>query len=175
MHNIKHTVVGLLTIGMIGTMSCKQIYSINTSNRIASLLNKNSEVSTYLTPQSIRLSDTDQFLDKTYTQEELLAFTNKKSVFQNAYVLLTNGSLNVYNNPSEEAEIIDNLAACTVCKSITASLGAVGLCYHQNYFVSRFANRFKRSNGKVGRAHKNYLHSASSISSASYISIALSI
>ena len=106
MLNIRHTIVGLLTIGMIGTMSCKQLYNINASNKVASLLNKNEEVSARLTPQAIRLSDTAaaQFLDETYTQDELLTLTNKKSVFQFGYVLLTNGTLNVYTAPSEESE-----------------------------------------------------------------------
>ena len=159
MHNIKHTVVGLLTIGMIGTMSCKQIYSINTSNRIASLLNKNSEVSTYLTPQSIRLSDTDQFLDKTYTQEELLAFTNKKSVFQNAYVLLTNGSLNVYNNPSEEAEIIDNLAACTQVQILESTDGFYKIYYNQEktgYVSKEFITERKEEADYAAMHFDNY-------------------
>lgn len=161
MFNIKHTVVGLLTIGMIGTMSCKQLYNINSDRRIAALLNNNSEVSTYLTPQSIRLSNaaTTHFIDKTYTQEELLALTNKKSVFQKAYVLLTNGTLNVYTDPSQEAEIIDNLAACTQVQIIESTEGFYKIYYNQGktgYVLKEFITEKKEEADYAAMHFDNY-------------------
>ena len=46
-------------------------------------------------------------------------------------MLLTNGSLNVYNNPSEEAEIIDNLAACTQVQILESTDGFYKIYYNQ--------------------------------------------
>ena len=133
MNNIKHTVVGLLTIGMIGTVSCKQLYNINSSNKIALLLNKNAEVSTYITPGTVKLSDTvtAQLLSKTYTQDELLNLINKKSVFQNAYVLLTYGTLDVYTAPSEESVVCDSLTACTQVQILESTEGFYKIFYNQ--------------------------------------------
>ena len=161
MSNIKHTVAGLLAIGMIGTMSCKQLYSISSNNKIASLLNNNSGAYTYFLPESIRLSDNAaaQFLAKTYTQEELFTLTNKKSVFQNAYVLLTSGTLNVYSAPSEESDICDSLTACTQVQIIESTEGFYKIYYNQEktgYVLREFITENKEEADYAAMHFDNY-------------------
>lgn len=161
MNNIKHTVVGLLTIGMIGTLSYKQVLDIKDSNRIASLLNDNKEASTYLTYDSIRLSDTDvaQILDETYTQEELLTLQSKKSVFQSAYVLLTQGTLNVYTSPSENSPVCDNLNAATQVQITESTDGFYKIFYNQGktgYVLKEFITESKAEADYAAMHYDNY-------------------
>ena len=161
MKNIKHTIVGLLTIGMIGTMSYRQVLDIKDSNRIASLLNSNKEVSTYLSYDSIRLSDTDvaHILNETYTQEELLTLQSKKSIFQNAYVLLTHGTLNVYSYPSENSQACDSLNAATQVQIIESTDGFYKIIYNQGktgYVLKGYITESKSEADYAAMHYENY-------------------
>ncbi len=161
MRNLRHTVVGLLTIGMIGSMSYVQLSDINASNRIASILNRNEEVSTYITPDTIKLTDVAaaKILGETYTQEELLTLENKKSVFQNAYVLLTYGTLNVYATPSEDSEIFDNLNACTQVQIIESTDCWYKIFYSQGktgYVLKEFITESKAEADYAAMHYNNY-------------------
>ena len=133
MRNAKHTIAGILTIVMIGTMSVKQAFDFKASNRLAALLNNNEEITTFITPESVKVSPEDaaKQLSNNYTQEQLDTIITKKSTLQNSYVLLTYGTLNVYSSPSDEGEVIDTLAQCTEVKITESTEGWYKIAYGQ--------------------------------------------
>lgn len=133
MKNAKHTVVGILTIAMIGSMSVKQAFDFKASNRLAALLSNNEEITTSITPENIKISpeDAEQQLNEAYTQEELNAIIEKKSTLQQSYVYLTYGSLNVYNVPSDDGTIIDTLTKCDEVKVTESTEGWYKIAYGQ--------------------------------------------
>ncbi len=133
MMNAKHTVVGILTIAMIGSMTVTQAFDIKASNRLAALLNNNEEVVTSITPEEIKVSPevAQQQLNETYTEEEIQAITEKKSSLQESFVLLTYGTLNVYDTPSEDGSIIDTLTKCESVKVTESSEGWYKIAYGQ--------------------------------------------
>ena len=133
MNNAKHTVVGIITIALIGTMSVKQAYDFKASNRLAALLNKNVEVSAFISPEEIRVNPQDvaQQLSSTYTKEELELLTTKKSTLQDSYVLLTYGTLNVYSAPADDSTVIDSLAQCTNVRITESTEGWYKISYGQ--------------------------------------------
>lgn len=114
MRNAKHTVVALTAVSIIGSMAVRQAYDFKASNRLAALLSNSAEAEMVLTQSEIKIDPEDaaQQLNETYTQEELEEVINKKSSLQESYVLLTYGSLNVYDAPSEEGNITDTLEKC---------------------------------------------------------------
>lgn len=133
MMNAKHTVVGILTIAMIGSMTVTQAYDIKASNRLAALLNNNEEVVTSIDPEDVKVSSevAEQQLSETYTEEEIQEITEKKSNLQESFVLLTYGTLNVYNTPSEDGTIIDTLTKCESVKVTESTEGWYKIAYGQ--------------------------------------------
>ena len=133
MMNAKHTVVGILTIAMIGSMTVTQAYDFKASNRLAALLNNNEELVTSIAPEDIKVSPevAEQQLNETYTEEEIKAITEKKSTLQESFVLLTYGTLNVYNTPSEDGTIIDTLTKCESVKVTESTDGWYKVSYGQ--------------------------------------------
>ena len=133
MINAKHTVVGILTIAMIGSMTVTQAYDFKASNRLAALLNNNEELVTTIAPEDIKVSPevAEQQLNETYTEEEIKAITEKKSTLQESFVLLTYGTLNVYDTPSEDGNIIDTLTKCESVKVTESTDGWYKVAYGQ--------------------------------------------
>ena len=133
MINAKHTVVGILTIAMIGSMTVTQAYDFKASNRLAALLNNNEELVTTITPEDIKvnLEIAEQQLNETYTEEEIKSITEKKSTLQESFVLLTYGTLNVYDTPSEDGNIIGTLTKCESVKVTESTDGWYKVAYGQ--------------------------------------------
>ncbi len=136
MKNAKHTVVGLLAIVMIGTMSVKQAIDFKASNRLAALLNKTEEVTTVINPEVIKISaeEAAEALNEAYTEEELNSIEEKKSSHTNSYVLLTFGTLNVYESPSDEGAVIDTLPHSTEVKILESTDGWYKISYGDGKF-----------------------------------------
>ncbi len=133
MINAKHTIVGILTIAMIGSMTVTQAYDFKASNRLAALLNNNEELVTSITPEDIKVNPevAEQQLNETYTEEEIKSITDKKSTLQESFVLLTYGTLDVYNTPSEDGNIIDTLTKCESVKVTESTEGWYKVAYGQ--------------------------------------------
>lgn len=133
MMNAKHTIVGILTIAMIGSMTVTQAYDFKASNRLAALLNNNEELVTSIAPEDVKVSPevAEQQLNETYTEEEIKTITEKKSTLQESFVLLTYGTLNVYDTPSEDGNIIDTLTKCESVKVTESTEGWYKVAYGQ--------------------------------------------
>ncbi len=161
MKNAKHTIVGILTIAMIGSMSVKQAYDFKASNRLAALLSNNQEISTSITPESIKVipEEAQQQLNETYTQEEIEAITAKKSTLQDSYVFLTYGTLNVYNVPSDDGTIIDTLSQCDEVKITESTDGWYKIAYGQGqsgYVVKEHVTESKAEAEYAAMHYDNY-------------------
>jgi len=144
MRNAKHTIMALTAVAIIGTLGAKQAYDFKASNRLAAILSNNAEEELILTTDDIKINpeEAEQILNETYTQEEIETITEKKSELQNSYVLLTYGTLNVYENPSEESTIIDSLAQCSDVKVMESTEGWYKVSY---------------SGGKTGYVSKSHV------------------
>ena len=131
MGNTKHTIAALATVAIIGTLGVKQAYDFKASNRLAALLSNNAEEEIILTADDVKVDPeiAEQLLNETYTQEEIETITEKKSELQNSYVLLTYGTLDVYESPSEEAQVIDSLVQCSDVKVMESTEGWYKVSY----------------------------------------------
>ncbi len=158
MKNAKHTVVGLLTIAMIGTMSVKQSIDLKASNRLAALLNKTEEVTTVINPEVIKISPEEaaEALSETYTEDELKQIEEKKSSHTNSYVLLTFGTLNVYEAPSDEGAVIDTLPQTTEVKILESTDGWYKISYGENKFGFVSKSHITESKAEADYAAMHY-------------------
>lgn len=131
MGNTKHTIAALLTVAIIGTLGIKQTYDFKVSNRLAAILSNNAEEEMVLSAEDIKVDSeiAEQLFNETYTQEEIESITEKKSELQNSYVLLTYGTLSVYESPSEESQVIDSLVQCSDVKVMESTEGWYKVSY----------------------------------------------
>lgn len=131
MKNTKHRIVGLVAVAMIGTMSARQAIDFKASNRLAALLNKNEEVTTFVAPETIKVTpeQAKEKLNETYTEEEIKNIEDAKSAHQDSYVLLTSGTLDVYDIPSEDGTVTDALPQTKDVKVIESTDGWFKILY----------------------------------------------
>ncbi len=148
MKNAKHTIVALAAVAMISTMAVKQAYDFKASNRLAALLS-NSASEPVLSQNVITIdpAEAEAQLYETYTEEEIESIVEKKSELSDSYVLLSYGTLNVYDMPSEEGTVTDTLEASEPVKITESTDGWYKVAYGQG--LSGYVSQDKITDSKA--------------------------
>ena len=148
MKNAKHTIVALAAVAMISTMAVKQAYDFKASNRLAALLS-NSASEPVLSQNVITIdpAEAEAQLYETYTEEEIESIVEKKSKLSDSYVLLSYGTLNVYDMPSEEGTVTDTLEASEPVKITESTDGWYKVAYGQG--LSGYVSQDKITDSKA--------------------------
>ena len=113
MGNLKHTVVALAAVVMIGSLAVNQADDLKGSYNIAALLTS-AEAESIVNEEVEKIdvaseAEAQAELEAQYTEDELNEIIEAKSHAGTGYVILTTGVLSVKGTPSEEAPEIDAL------------------------------------------------------------------
>ncbi len=161
MNNAKHTIVGLITIAMIGSMSVKQACDMKAGIRLAALRSNKEEVSQIIA-EDFDKSDYNSALERlqqTYTQDEINKITSLKSTFRTSYVVLSYGVLDVFNAPSDDSKIIDCLKPCDCVQIISSTEQWYRVIYQNNksgYVKKEFITDSKTEAEYAAMHYDNY-------------------
>lgn len=142
MKNFKHSIVAIIAVAMISSLAAAQAADtknakteremrINASAPSKSIMLAEKDVTDAI--KGIALATTDEDMAEAMpspqqapVDESLMA---AKSFYQIGYVSLTNGTLNVRNNPSDEAEVVDTLGPCSEVEVMENSEGWLKVTY----------------------------------------------
>lgn len=142
MKNFKHSIVAIIAVAMISSLAAAQAADtknakteremrINASAPSKSIMLAEKDVTDAV--KGIALVTTDEDMAEAMpspqqapVDESLMA---AKSFYQIGYVSLTNGTLNVRNNPSDEAEVVDTLGPCSEVEVMENSEGWLKVTY----------------------------------------------
>lgn len=142
MKNFKHSIVAIIAVAMISSLAAAQAADtknakteremrINASAPAKSIMLAEKDVTDAV--KGIALATTAEDIaealpspSQSPVDESLMA---AKSFYQIGYVSLTNGTLNVRNNPSDEAEVVDTLGPCSEVEVMENSEGWLKVTY----------------------------------------------
>ena len=126
MKNFRHSIVAMIAVAMISSLAAAQGAEIKNSKYIASGINSGAA------SQSISIENTDSNDEEEYSVEEELE-KNPEAVskvnLETAYVSLSNGTLNVRQDPSTESDVTGSLDACDEVAVLGSSEGWCEISY----------------------------------------------
>lgn len=143
MKNFKHSIVAIIAVAMISSLAAVQAADmknakteremrINASVPTDSIMLAQKDITDAvkgiaLTTTASDIADASPApADEAQVDESLLA---AKSFYQIGYVSLTNGTLNVRKDPSDESEVVDTLGPCTEVEIMENSEGWLKVTY----------------------------------------------
>lgn len=124
MKNFRHSIVAMIAVAMISSLAAAQNADIKNSKYIATGINSGAA------KQSISIENPES--SEEYSVEEELEKNPEaasKVNLETAYVSLSNGTLNVRQDPSTEASVTDSLDACDEVAVLGSSEGWCEISY----------------------------------------------
>lgn len=136
MNNFKQSVLAMIAVAMITSLAAAQAKDLKSSSDTIKRLSTGAHANS-ISVEGSGETDSDQNEEDTASAEaeqaqselETIPEAAEKADPDTAYVSLTSGTLNVRENPSEEAEIIDSLDACDEVKILSNSEGWYTIAY----------------------------------------------
>jgi len=130
MKNFKHSMLAIIAVAMISSLAAVQAKD---SKNTAELVSK---LTTGSFTKSISIEDDFEITSEEEAQQALIDIETSpeaaaKTDLETGYVSITNGTLQVRNNPSVEAAVIDTLNACDEVKILSSSDGWLTISYGQ--------------------------------------------
>lgn len=131
MNNFKHSVLAMIAVAMITSLAAVQAKDLKSSSDTIKRLSTGAQVNS-ISVESDEVYEEDALSEEAEQAKielETIPEAAQKADLDTAYVSLTSGTLNVRENPSEEAAIIDSLDACDEVKILSNSEGWYTIAY----------------------------------------------
>ena len=127
MNNFKHSVLVMIAVAMITSLATIQAKDLKNSSDLLRGLSTSAHVNSI----SVESEEDEINEEAEQAQKELETIPEaaQKADLDTAYVSLTSGTLNVRENPSQEAAVIDSLDACDEVKILSNSEGWYTIAY----------------------------------------------
>lgn len=129
MKNFKHSILAMIAVAMIGSLVSIQVKDLKNSNILGKLSSGAKTNSIVIEDEAPKESKADQEAEKARIEIETSPEAAAMAHPGTAYVSLTNGTLNVRENPSTEAAVIDSLEACDEVKIMASTDGWYMISY----------------------------------------------
>lgn len=137
MKNFKHSIVAIIAVAMISSLAAAQAadmknakteraMKINASAPSESITLAKKDVTEAVKGVALETTADDITETEAPVDESLMA---AKSFYQIGYISLTNGTLNVRHDPSDESEIVDTLGPCDEVEILESSEGWLKITY----------------------------------------------
>ena len=128
MRNFKHSMLAVIAVAMISSLAAVQAKDSKNTAELVSKLTTGSITNSISVEEEFEITaeeEAEQARIDVETSPEAAA----KSDLETGYVSLTSGTLQVRNNPSVEAAVIDSLDACEEVKILSSSDGWLTVSY----------------------------------------------
>ncbi len=129
MKNFKHSMLAVIAVAMISSLAAVQAKDFKNTADIVSKLTTGSHTNSISVEQEEFENTSQKEAEQARIDIETTPEAAAKSNLETGYVSLTSGTLNVRNNPSVEAEVIDSLDACEEVKILSSSDGWLTVSY----------------------------------------------
>ncbi len=170
MRNFKHTIIAVIAVAMISSLAAAQASSLKTSQiereqRINATAAQNSITIAQKEVTDAVVGTAEISTEPTQTPEEAaaeLATESEiaaKSFYPIGYVLISSGTLNVRETPSEEANVIDQIEVCTEVEVMESSEGWYKIAYNggkTGYVTSESITQDKAAAEDAKKTYTNY-------------------
>ena len=128
MNNFKHSLLVMIAVAMITSLAAIQAKDIRKSSEMLKSLSASAHVNS-ISVEAEEEDEINEEAEQAQIELETIPEAADKADLETAYVSLTSGTLNVRENPSEEAAVIDSLDACDEVKILSNSEGWYTIAY----------------------------------------------
>ena len=128
MKNFKHSLIAVIAVAMISSLAVAQASGLNNSKteREQRTIAQKDITDAVKGTAEISTESTETSAENTAEESEIAA----KSFYPLGYVLISNGSLDVRETPSDEANVIDKVEVCTEVEVMENSEGWYKIAYN---------------------------------------------
>ena len=167
MKNFKHSLIAVIAVAMISSLAVAQASGLNNSKT-----EREQRINAAAAEQSITIAQkditdavkgtaeistesTETSAENTAEESEIAA----KSFYPLGYVLISNGSLDVRETPSDEANVIDQVEVCTEVEVMESSEGWYKIAYNggkTGYVPSESITQDKNLADEAKKSYTNY-------------------
>lgn len=167
MKNFKHSLIAVIAVAMISSLAVAQASGLNNSKT-----EREQRINAAAAEQSITIAQkditdavkgtaeistesTETSAENTAEESEIAA----KSFYPLGYVLISNGSLDVRETPSDEANVIDKVEVCTEVEVMENSEGWYKIAYNggkTGYVPSESITQDKNLADEAKKSYTNY-------------------
>ena len=131
MKNFKHSMLAIIAVAMISSLAAVQAKDFKNTAQLVSKLTTGSQTNSISIEEEFEITPEEE-AEQARIDIETSPEAAAKSTLETGYVSLTSGTLQVRNNPSVEADVIDTLDACDEVKILSSSDGWLTVSYGDN-------------------------------------------